>query len=61
MGCGILFPREYKAEVDMCENLSLAAANEEDHYHSSDSEDDDDDEGVDQEGGTKVQVSRGGQ
>ncbi|KAK2193691.1 hypothetical protein NP493_8g05025 [Ridgeia piscesae] len=56
MGCGILFPREYKAEVDMCENLSLAAANEEDHYHSSDSEDDDDDEGVDQEGGTKVQV-----
>ncbi|KAI0227695.1 SPRY domain-containing protein 3 [Lamellibrachia satsuma] len=56
MGCGILFPRDYMSEVDMCENLSLAAINDEGDYHSSDSEDDEDDEWVDLESGTKVQV-----
>ena len=56
MGCGILFPREYRAEADMCENLSLVATEDDRDYPSSESEEDDGDEWAEQEGGTKVQV-----
>ena len=56
MGCGILFPREYRAEADMCENLSLVATEDERDYPNSESEEEDGDEWAEQEGGTKVQV-----